>query len=161
MTVKTDKNPAFSPAKAKVLYENDTWDLEVAGNKYFAMKAQNWREVDALKYKDAPGHYHMTMNIDKINKKAHYYLDLGEVYYTASLKVNGKEVGERIWAPYLFDITSYLQQGENVVDVTVMPSRYNSLVKRAIDGENDYRSLKESALASEGMVVKYILYEQK
>lgn len=161
MTVKTDKNPAFSPAKAKVLYENDTWDLEVAGNKYFAMKAQNWREVDALKYKDAPGHYHMTMNIDKINKKAHYYLDLGEVYYTASLKVNGKEVGERIWAPYLFDITSYLQQGENVVDVTVMPSRYNSLVKRAIDGENDYRSLKESALASEGMVGKYILYEQK
>ena len=117
--------------------------------------------VKTDKYKDAPGHYHMTMNIDKINKKAHYYLDLGEVYYTASLKINGKEVGKRIWAPYLFDITSYLQQGENLVDVTVKPSRYNSLVKRAIDGENDYRSLKESALASEGMVGKYILYEQK
>lgn len=161
MTIMTDKTPAFSPAKAKVLYESDTWDLEVAGNNYFAMKAQNWREVEALKYKDAPGHYHMTMNIDKINKKAHYYLDLGEVYYTASLKINGKTVGERIWAPYLFDITPYLQQGENLVDVTVTPSRYNSLVKRAIDGENDYRSLKESTLVSEGMVGKCVFYELK
>ena len=151
---------SFDPQKAKMVFENDTWDVEVAGIAYKNMKAQNWREIEALKYQNAEGHYNMTIILPKPKKKARYYLDLGQVYYTASLSVNGQEVGERLWKPYLFDITSYLQAGENRISVTVTPSRYNSLVKRAIDGEENYKSLKESTLASEGITGKVMLYEQ-
>lgn len=152
--------PSFDPQKAKKVFENDTWDVEVAGMEYKNMKAQDWRVVDALKYQDAEGHYHMTIMVAKPKKKARYYLDLGQVYYTASLNINGQEVGERLWKPYLFDVTSFIKTGENHISVTVTPSRYNSLVKRAIDGEGNYQSLKDSSLASEGMTGKVILYEQ-
>ena len=152
--------PSFDPQKAKKVFENDMWDVEVGGVEYKNMNARDWREVDALKYQDAEGHYNMTIIVSKLNKKARYFLDLGQVYYTASMNINGQEVGERLWKPYLFDVTSFLRAGENHVSVAVTPSRYNALVKRGIDGEENYKSLEESALASEGMTGKVTLYEQ-
>ena len=161
MNIPVTSTSAFAPHKAKTVFENDKWDLEVAGKEFKGLKAQNWREVDELKFLDEPGHYNMTIKLPKFNKKVRYFLDLGKVYYTASLSINGKEVGERIWKPYLFDVTPYIKAGENTISVTVTPSRYNSLVKRAIDGEDNYKSLKESTLVSEGMTGKLTLYEQK
>lgn len=161
LNIPVTSTSAFAPHKAKTVFENDKWDLEVAGKEFKGLKAQNWREVDELKFLDEPGHYNMTIKLPKFNKKVRYFLDLGKVYYTASLSINGKEVGERIWKPYLFDVTPYIKAGENTISVTVTPSRYNSLVKRAIDGEDNYKSLKESTLVSEGMTGKLTLYEQK
>lgn len=161
LNISNTSSPAFDPQKAKKVFENDKWDLEVAGIVYKNMKAQDWREVDALKYQDAEGHYDTTIKLLKLNKKSRYFLDLGKVYYTASLRINGQEVDERLWKPYLFDVTPYLQAGENRIKVTVTPSRYNSLVKRGIDGEEAYQTLKESPLASEGMTGKIVLYEQE
>ena len=155
-----NNSPVFDPQKAKIVFENDTWDVEVVGVAYKNMKAQDWREIDVLKYQDAEGHYDMTIKLPKFNKKARYFLDLGQVYYTASLRINGHEVGERLWKPYLFDVTPYLHAGENHISVNVTPSRYNSLVKRGIDGEDAYSCLKESTLVSEGMTGKLTLYEQ-
>ena len=161
LNIPTNATPAFDPQKSKKVFEYDKWDLEVAGIEFKNMKAQNWREVDELKYQDAPGHYNMTIPVAKLDKKARYFLDLGQVYYTASLFINGKEVGERLWKPYLFDVTPYLKAGNNQISVTVTSSRYNSLVKRAIDGEENYKSLKESTLVSEGITSKLTLYEQR
>ena len=161
LNISDSSTSAFDPQKAKQVFENDRWNLEVAGIVYKNMKAQDWREVDALKYQNAEGHYTMTISVPKPNKKARYFLDLGQVFYTASLRINGQEVGERLWKPYLFDVTPYLQAGENHISVTVTPSRYNSLVKRGIDGEEAYQTLKDSPLASEGMTGKIILYEQE
>lgn len=160
LNIPNTSTPAFDPQRAKTVFENDTWDVEVAGMSFKNMKAQDWREIEALKYQDAVGHYNITITVPKLNKKARYFLDLGQVYYTASLTVNGQEVGERLWKPYLFDVTPYLHTGENHISVTVIPSRYNALVKRGIDGEDAYATLKESPLVSEGITGKATLYEQ-
>ena len=160
LNISNTSTPVFDPQKAKIVLENDTWDIEVAGIVYKNMRAQDWREVEALKYQDAEGHYDMTIKLSKLNKKSRYFLDLGQVYYTASLSINGHEVGERLWKPYLFDVTPYLHSGENHISVIVTPSRYNSLVKRGIDEEEHYKSLKKSTLVSEGITGKVTLYEQ-
>ena len=161
LNISTNSKQAFNPATAKTIFEQDVWTLKVGDMTFDNMKAQDWREVEELKYENTPGEYQITIPVEKLDKKAHYYLDLGEVYYTASLKVNGHEAGERIWKPYMFDITPYLQKGDNNIEVTISPSRYNSLVKRAIDGEDTYKSLKDSPLASEGMTGKCKLYLQR
>ena len=46
-------------------------------------------------------------------------LDLGEVYETAHVRVNGREAGVRIAPPYIFDISDMLLPGENTLDVLV------------------------------------------
>ena len=161
LDVQTSTKQPFNPALAQAVFEQDVWNLKVGSKEFHNAKAQNWREVEELKYEYTPGQYHMTIPLKKLDKKARYFLDLGDVYYIASLKVHGREVGERIWQPYLFDITPYLHKGDNHIEVTVTPSRYNSLVKRAMDGEDTYQSLKNSPLASEGMTGKCTLYLQR
>jgi hypothetical protein len=49
-----------------------------------------------------------------------YRLDLGQVRGTTEILVNGELVGERIWAPYCFDITAHLKEGSNTIEVLVL-----------------------------------------
>lgn len=42
-----------------------------------------------------------------------------------SLSVNGKHVGERIWAPYDVDLSEYLHEGENRFELTVVNNLRN------------------------------------
>ena len=46
-------------------------------------------------------------------------LSLGEVGMTARVRVNEKELGERICTPYLFDVSGALIAGENTVEIVV------------------------------------------
>ncbi|MNJ36271.1 Glycosyl hydrolases family 2, sugar binding domain [compost metagenome] len=56
-------------------------------------------------------------------------LDLGSVYETVEVWVNGQSVGARICPPYVLDISDYVQSGSNslVIEVT------NTLVKQKRD----------------------------
>jgi len=56
-------------------------------------------------------------------------LDLGEVYETAYVSLNGHEVGVRICPPYTLDISKYIIQGQNILEVEVT----NTLVKKIHD----------------------------
>lgn len=46
-------------------------------------------------------------------------LSLGEVGMTARVRVNEKELGERICTPYLFDVSGALIAGENTMEIVV------------------------------------------
>ena len=46
-------------------------------------------------------------------------LDLGEVHEIAAVKVNGRPVGVRMWAPYRFNIGEALKDGENIIQIDV------------------------------------------
>lgn len=55
-------------------------------------------------------------------KNGRYILDLGKVCHQAEVLVNGKLVGERLWAPYRFDITELLCEGDNEIAIIVSNS---------------------------------------
>jgi len=46
-------------------------------------------------------------------------LDLGEVCEVCSARLNGKELGVKLWAPYTFDVSGMLCDGDNVLEITV------------------------------------------
>ena len=46
-------------------------------------------------------------------------LDLGEVYESAQVFINGKEAGVRVAPPYWFDISKLVVQGSNSIEVLV------------------------------------------
>ena len=59
-----------------------------------------------------------TFNIDA-EERDKVVLDLGRVGHCATLKVNGKDMGTRFTAPYIFDVTDAITDGKNEVVVTV------------------------------------------
>ena len=63
------------------------------------------------------------------NKTESILLDLGEVYETAEVWINGQRAGCRIAPPYRFDVTSRMKEGKNEVEVLVT----NTLVHQQKD----------------------------
>lgn len=47
------------------------------------------------------------------------YLDLGRVHDIAHVQINGKSVGVKMWAPYIFDITQFISIGQNTIKIEV------------------------------------------
>ena len=52
-----------------------------------------------------------------------FILDLGQVAETAKVIINGKHAGTKILPPFRFDITPFLQAGENTITVEVSTTR--------------------------------------
>lgn len=46
-------------------------------------------------------------------------LDLGEVQVSASVRLNGRTVGSRLWPPHRFDVAEALQSGVNRLEIVV------------------------------------------
>ena len=53
------------------------------------------------------------------------FVDLGKVNASAELAVNGHTVGVRLARPYRFDVSDYVRQGVNRIEVTVFNTRAN------------------------------------
>lgn len=69
-------------------------------------------------------------------------LDLGAVGMTASLTLNGQDLGQRVCAPYRWDVSGVIQDGENTIEVTVC----NTLTQRLHDGYSEYMPIPPSGL---------------
>ena len=86
--------------------------------------------------------YSFTINANKGEKVA---LDLGRVGHSARLVLNGKDLGVRFTAPYVFDVTEEILEGENLVVVTVG----NTLTQKVRDRFSFNMLIKPSGLLGE------------
>ena len=57
----------------------------------------------------------------------HVSLDLGEVRYSARVRVNGRDCGAKAWRPFRWDITAFAKPGENRVEIEVLNTAANDL----------------------------------
>lgn len=77
-----------------------------------------------------------------LDAKKNKIMDLGCVGSTAQVWINGKEVGIRTFAPYRFDISGAVKDGENTVEIIVT----NTCVSEQSDGFSKYMAIKPSGL---------------
>jgi hypothetical protein len=59
-------------------------------------------------------------------------LDLGSVEEIAEVRLNGRDAGTRVWAPYRLDVTDGLRAGENTLEVVVTNTQANEIEGRAL-----------------------------
>lgn len=86
---------------------------------------------DSIKYYSGAAYYHNTFNIKKIEKGANYVIDLGLAHDIAKITVNGIEVGGAWTPPYRLDITKALKQGDNKLEIKVVNTWTNRLLRDA------------------------------
>lgn len=94
--------------------------------------------------------YETTLTLEKLEKQVKYELDLGNVYEIATVSINGHSVGTKISKPYVFDITDFIKEEENNIDIEVV----NTLGTQQQDFLSQYRALQPSGLLGKVQLIK-------
>jgi len=62
-------------------------------------------------------------------------LDLGQVFWTAHVELNGESLGDMLWAPYVLDVTGLIQAGANRLHITVANTLANQACRPEVEAE--------------------------
>ncbi len=87
----------------------------------------DWCEKEEYENYSGTLTYETTISCEKPGRKM--VLDLGEVHEIATVSINGTEIGTRMWAPYCFDISKAIREGDNTIQITVANTPANRFEK--------------------------------
>ncbi|MEP7318495.1 MAG: glycosyl hydrolase, partial [Panacibacter sp.] len=156
-SIATDSNLTASPIfvyEQKEILSIDKWNIKTDSVEIKDTSLFDWKNNDQLKFSSAEGIYTSSFEWNNNNTSSHYFLDLGKVCFTAEVYINSKLAGKRIYAPYLLDITTFLKQGDNKIEVRITPGQLNSYIGKAKNADAKYRQFKgkEDQLMSAGLI---------
>ena len=126
--------PSGQLVKPGIKQVEGPWTVEFAssaGNPAFTRtfeKLEDWAESadEAVRYYSGNAVYKNTFNLAA--KSSDVTLNLGNVMVLATVKVNGKDAGG-VWTwPYKLDITDFVREGENTLEITVYNNWRNRLI---------------------------------
>lgn len=151
---------SFVSYSSKVVYPDKEilairkWDVTAGDILLKDSTLFDWKSDDALKFSGAKGIYSSSFEWNQKTVGKPVFLDLGKVYFTAEVFINGKFAGKRIYAPYLLDISSFLQSGTNSIEVHVTPTQLNGFIGLSKKGDKRYSQFKgkENKIISAGLI---------
>jgi hypothetical protein len=151
---KTGKTPIIPSDQGKILKTLGKWNLKADSAELNDTALFDWRNNARLKFSSAEGIYTASFNWSHSTTGAHYFLDLGKVYYTVEVYVNGKSAGKRVFAPYMLDISTLLHQGKNRIEVRVTTGQLNGFIGKSDIGDPHYKQFKnkDDQLMASGLV---------
>lgn len=118
--------------------------VKIEGDWKMSGLPKSWTELGdtLLNSTMATGVYKTAFAMPKIVSNAAFILDLGDVRETAKVIVNGKDAGTLFAVPFRLDITPYLHEGNNTLEVEVSNLPANRIAKMDRDGV-EWRKFKE------------------
>lgn len=106
------------------------------------LHAGNWSDTGSLRYYSGGIYYRMDCRLPAQVAGSKVMLNLGNVVATCEVKVNGHAAGVLMSPPYDMDITSWLNTGENQIEVLV----YSTLSNHYQTTPTPYRGDAEAGL---------------
>ncbi len=97
-------------------------------------------EDEEIRHFSGIASYRKQFTLDEIREGQHVFLDLGTVKEVAEVYVNGKKLGVKWYAPYRYDITAQVQEGNNYLTVEVANKLANRLTGDAKKELKDKRT---------------------
>jgi hypothetical protein len=88
------------------------------------IKAGDWSKMGVLKTYSGGLWYRKNIKLNKEQIKSNLKLDLGEICATAEIHINGRFAGYCINKPFEIDITEFVKEGDNYLEILV----YSTLV---------------------------------
>lgn len=102
----------------------------------------DWSEMGVMEAYSGGAVYRKKVTIDKEQVGNKIVLDLGDVVATAEVIINSKKTDVKVMAPWMFDISDYIQTGENLIEIVV----YNTLSNHYLTIPTQYRGDPKSGL---------------
>jgi hypothetical protein len=117
--------PLPAPAgQATVATVPGPWQLQI-GTSQLTTPLVTWQALGMPQFWGAA--VYTTRFTSTFKPGASLTLDLGQVLYSAHVWVNGLDLGSRAWRPFTWDVTDYLQPGDNQIVVEVRNTPANEL----------------------------------
>ena len=94
-------------------------------------KLKAWKDMeltDEGKAFSGTAKYSTTFKLDKKQCKAKYIIDLGRVESIARVKLNGKHISTLWTYPYRTNVSEFIQEGKNRLEIEVTDTWFNRLV---------------------------------
>ncbi len=112
------------------------------------MPVGDWTQQGALRFYSGGISYRHSFRLD--GAKGRVRLDLGSVDATCEVAVNGRPVDVLINKPYVLDITDFVREGENQVEVLV----YSSLANHYLTIPSPYKGTAHAGLLGPVRIVR-------
>jgi hypothetical protein len=106
--------------------------------------AGDWSKLGVLENYSGGAIYSKCIEIPEFEKDSLVFLNLVKIATTAEVIVNGKPVGIRVCPPWKVNISNFVKQGKNAIEIIVyntlsnhystIPSRYSNFPKDAVSG---------------------------
>ena len=122
-----------------------TFDQQFGGpGKVQFKELEDWAQQDevAIKYYSGIAKYENTFTWDRSSGSNSTFLDLGKVKNMAKVFLNGEEVGTVWTAPWRVEVSKYLREGENKLEIQIanlwanrLIGDANSMSRGRVDGE--------------------------
>ncbi|WP_304234438.1 glycosyl hydrolase [Jiulongibacter sediminis] len=106
--------------------------------------------------------YKTSFKLKKKNRSSGYFLDLGKVYHTAEIYLNGQHLSNIGFEPYTISVDEYLVNGINQLEIKTLPTKLNYFIGEAEKGNPLYKQFKNQVgkLMSNGLVGPVRLMKQ-
>lgn len=133
-TLEADQPAPLDPLAITGPWKVDFLEIPGLGTPFAATypTLDSWTNSDqrAEKYFSGTARYTTSFTLDPsdLAKNRRAYLDLGYVGDTASIRLNGRELGVLWKAPYLSEVTGSLKAGPNILEVAVTNLWINRLI---------------------------------
>jgi hypothetical protein len=113
----------------KVRFESDTVKRGPSETVAFD-ELQDWTqsEDERIRYYSGTATYSAKITADNLADHKKWYLDLGKVSVMAKVKINGQYAGGVWTAPYRVNVTPYLKQGENTLEIEAVNTWVNRII---------------------------------
>lgn len=140
---KKSDSVAFQMAKQKWPLNN--WQLKLGNYSQKPTVLPDWRDIPELAHARGPGIYTQHFSLANKLANARYLLSLGLVQGSTLVKVNGQEIGRSSVPPFIVDVSTALQSGENVIEIELLAPLRNYFVGRALAEDPKYSHMKDYA----------------
>ncbi len=131
-----DKPEICSKVDSQVLNEiklEHNWNIQFSMNRNNTLETlTNWTFIEGMEHFSGSGYYTNHFLIDKLADDYKAELNLGEVYEIADIKINDRAVGVLMWSPYAIDVTEYLIEGSNKLEVEVKNTLANKISHKSL-----------------------------
>lgn len=118
----------------------------------------DWSRNDGLYAYSGGARYRRSVHLNAAAVKQRVDLDLGSVVSTAEVWINGKNAGAKVSPPWVYDISSFVREGENSVEILVyntaanhytsIPTRYRGVITSGLLGPVTVRFTARVVLTS-------------
>ena len=112
-----DVEPSFAGAGDTLATLDGDWSIALNG-KDSTTGLKPWETLGTAGFA-GPATYKRHFTVAATPKGKRVYLEIGDVHDYAKVTLNGKDVGERAWQPYRWDVTGALKKGENDLEIVV------------------------------------------
>ena len=119
-----EAEPSFATGTTVAALDGD-WTLNLDG-KQVTTALKPWEELGPAAGA-GPATYEKQFTAKATAKGQHVYLEIGDVHQYAKVTLNGKDLGDRAFQPYRWDVTSALKAGENDLKIEVRAPAVNRM----------------------------------